>query len=109
MSTVNFQRAEYDYGALMPTVSRMLDRIDRLRIEPGMRVLIKPNFLTPARPEWALTTHPLLASSTLTLSSANALKSGSCWNPIPDAKMQRAKLEKEVQTSRTLLDESTKG
>jgi uncharacterized protein (DUF362 family)/Pyruvate/2-oxoacid:ferredoxin oxidoreductase delta subunit len=60
MSTVNFQRAEYDYGALMPTVSRMLDRIDRLRIEPGMRVLIKPNFLTPARPEWALTTHPLV-------------------------------------------------
>ena len=60
MSTVNFQRAEYDYGALMPRVSRMLDRIGSLRIEPGMRVLIKPNFLTPARPEWALTTHPLV-------------------------------------------------
>ncbi len=60
MSTVNFQRAAYDYGSLKPTVSRMLDHIDRLRIEPGMRVLIKPNFLAPAKPEHAMTTHPLV-------------------------------------------------
>jgi uncharacterized protein (DUF362 family)/Pyruvate/2-oxoacid:ferredoxin oxidoreductase delta subunit len=38
----------------------MLDSIDRLRIERGARVLIKPNFLAPAKPERALTTHPLV-------------------------------------------------
>jgi uncharacterized protein (DUF362 family)/ferredoxin len=60
MGMVGIQHAPYEYGTLQPTVFRMLACIERLRIEPGMRVLIKPNFLMPARPEWALTTHPLV-------------------------------------------------
>jgi uncharacterized protein (DUF362 family)/Pyruvate/2-oxoacid:ferredoxin oxidoreductase delta subunit len=60
MAMVSIEHAPYEYGTLKPTVFRMLDRIESLRIEPGMRVLIKPNFLMPARPEWALTTHPLV-------------------------------------------------
>jgi uncharacterized protein (DUF362 family)/Pyruvate/2-oxoacid:ferredoxin oxidoreductase delta subunit len=60
MNTVSFEQAHYEYHSLRPTVSRMLDRIGSLRIEPGMRVLIKPNFLAPAKPDHAMTTHPLV-------------------------------------------------
>ena len=46
--------------ALKTAVFGLLDRIASLRIEKGARVLIKPNFLAPARPERAMTTHPLV-------------------------------------------------
>ncbi|MGE5255690.1 MAG: DUF362 domain-containing protein [Hyphomicrobiales bacterium] len=60
MSTVIFQKAQYDYRSLRPTVSRLLADIDGLWIESGMQVLIKPNFLAPAGPDLAMTTHPLV-------------------------------------------------
>jgi uncharacterized protein (DUF362 family)/Pyruvate/2-oxoacid:ferredoxin oxidoreductase delta subunit len=60
MSTVFFRRAQYEFDTLRPTVFAMLDGIDRLRVERGSRVLIKPNFLAPAKPERAMTTHPLV-------------------------------------------------
>jgi uncharacterized protein (DUF362 family)/Pyruvate/2-oxoacid:ferredoxin oxidoreductase delta subunit len=60
MATVIFHPAEYEYRTLRTTVSGLLARIVSLRIEPGAKVLIKPNFLAPAKPERALTTHPLI-------------------------------------------------
>jgi uncharacterized protein (DUF362 family)/Pyruvate/2-oxoacid:ferredoxin oxidoreductase delta subunit len=60
MSTVFLHRASYEYHTLRPVVFAMLERMDRLRIEGGSRVLIKPNFLAPAKPERAMTTHPLV-------------------------------------------------
>jgi uncharacterized protein (DUF362 family) len=60
MSTVFFHRAQYEFDTLRPTVFAMLDGTGRLRIERGSRVLIKPNFLAPAKPERAMTTHPLV-------------------------------------------------
>ena len=60
MATVIFHPAEYEYTTLRTTISGLLARIGSLRIEPGARVLIKPNFLAPAKPERALTTHPLM-------------------------------------------------
>jgi uncharacterized protein (DUF362 family)/Pyruvate/2-oxoacid:ferredoxin oxidoreductase delta subunit len=59
-ATVLFQRADYDLTLLRPAVSGLLDRIASLRIERGARVLIKPNFLVPAKPQQAITTHPLV-------------------------------------------------
>ncbi len=60
MDTVIFHPAEYEYMALRATVSGLLARIGSLSIEPGSTVLIKPNFLAPAKPERAMTTHPLI-------------------------------------------------
>jgi len=60
MATVIFHPAEYEYRTLRTTISGLLARIGSLRIEAGARVLIKPNFLAPAKPERALTTHPLI-------------------------------------------------
>jgi len=60
MATVFFVQSEYDDPALKRAVFGLLDRIASLRIEKGARVLIKPNFLAPARPERAMTTHPLV-------------------------------------------------
>jgi uncharacterized protein (DUF362 family)/Pyruvate/2-oxoacid:ferredoxin oxidoreductase delta subunit len=60
MDTVIFHPAEYEYGTLKTTISGLLAGLGSLRIEPGARVLIKPNFLAPAKPERAMTTHPLV-------------------------------------------------
>ncbi len=57
---VVFSKCEYDVRALRAAVHEMLARIGGLRIKTGTRVLIKPNFLAPARPERAMTTHPLV-------------------------------------------------
>ena len=59
-ATVLFQKADYDPVRLRPTVFGLLDHICALRIERGARVLIKPNFLAPAKPHRAVTTHPLV-------------------------------------------------
>lgn len=60
MLTVLFQKADYDLALLRPAVFGLLDRIGSLRIDTGARVLIKPNFLAPAKPGRAMTTHPLV-------------------------------------------------
>jgi len=60
MTTVYFKKADYDPALLRPAVFGLLDRIGSLRIESGARVLIKPNFLAPAKPDRAMTTHPLV-------------------------------------------------
>jgi uncharacterized protein (DUF362 family)/ferredoxin-like protein FixX len=59
-ATVLFQKADYHLASLRPAVSGMLDRIGSLCIAGGMQVLIKPNLLVPAKPQQAVTTHPLV-------------------------------------------------
>ena len=60
MTTVYFKKADYDLALLRPAAFGLLDRIGSLRIGSGARVLIKPNFLAPAKPERAMTTHPMV-------------------------------------------------
>lgn len=60
MNEVFFCKASYEYDTLRPKVFRLLDGFGSLRIERGARVLIKPNFLAPAKTERAMTTHPLV-------------------------------------------------
>jgi uncharacterized protein (DUF362 family)/Pyruvate/2-oxoacid:ferredoxin oxidoreductase delta subunit len=59
-AAVEFRRADYDARALAAIVPALLDGTGMRPIEHGMRVLIKPNFLAPAAPERAMTTHPLI-------------------------------------------------
>ncbi len=58
--TVEFRGADYDASSLAAIVPALLDGSGMRPIERGMRVLIKPNFLAPAPPERAMTTHPLV-------------------------------------------------
>ena len=60
MSTVFIRKAEYDDAVIRPLVFEMLASEEAPNIDVGTRVLIKPNFLSPAEPEKALTTHPLI-------------------------------------------------
>jgi uncharacterized protein (DUF362 family)/Pyruvate/2-oxoacid:ferredoxin oxidoreductase delta subunit len=57
-SRVIFSNCSYDLCAVRATVHEIFERIGALRIQTGTRVLIKPNFLAPAAPERAMTTHP---------------------------------------------------
>ena len=60
MAKVLIRQATYDYGELKPQVFEMLDSLGGGGIAPGTRVLLKPNFLSPAKPEDAVLTHPLV-------------------------------------------------
>jgi uncharacterized protein (DUF362 family)/Pyruvate/2-oxoacid:ferredoxin oxidoreductase delta subunit len=60
MEKVLICKAGYEYSTLKPTVFDMLESVGSLNIVPGATVLIKPNFLAPAKPELAVTTHPLV-------------------------------------------------
>lgn len=61
MNTVYFRTASYHYESLKPTVFEMLAAAEDRPIQKGMRVLIKPNLLLPAKPDRAILTHPLVA------------------------------------------------
>jgi uncharacterized protein (DUF362 family) len=60
MNEVYFKKAEYDYPVLKPIIFEMLEAILGDRNLLQARVLIKPNFLSPAKPERAILTHPLV-------------------------------------------------
>ncbi len=60
MSTVIIRQAEYTDQSIRDAVYEMLSSDEGPVIEPGSRVLIKPNFLKPATPDQAVTTHPLI-------------------------------------------------
>ena len=64
MSTVFIRHAAYDEQIIRPLVFEMLASAQAPTIEAGTRVLIKPNFLAPAPPDRAVTTHPLLVRAT---------------------------------------------
>ncbi len=71
---VFFAKCDYDAAALRAAVHAMLDRIGVPRIRAGARVLIKPNFLAPARPERAMTTHPLVLRAAAEYALAHGAK-----------------------------------
>ena len=48
----------YGYSELRPLVFNIMDSLGGENIRPGSRVLIKPNLLSPAKPNQALLTHP---------------------------------------------------
>jgi uncharacterized protein (DUF362 family)/Pyruvate/2-oxoacid:ferredoxin oxidoreductase delta subunit len=60
MSKVLIRQATYDYVSLKPRVFEILDSLGGGGITAGRRVLLKPNFLSPAKPEAAVLTHPLV-------------------------------------------------
>ncbi|MDL2268820.1 DUF362 domain-containing protein [Desulfosarcina sp. OttesenSCG-928-G17] len=60
MSSVWVRPATYDISRIRTVVSEMLSTDAAPAITSGTRVLIKPNFLQPAQPEQAITTHPLI-------------------------------------------------
>ena len=60
MSTVIIRQADYTPETIRSIVFEMLSSEEGPVIDNGTRVLIKPNFLSPAAPEKALTTHPLI-------------------------------------------------
>ncbi|MBC8463967.1 MAG: DUF362 domain-containing protein [Deltaproteobacteria bacterium] len=63
MSRVIFKKASYEYEIIKPLVFDMIDFFAGKDIGPGSRVLIKPNFLTPAKPQQAVLTHPLIVKA----------------------------------------------
>ena len=63
MSQVFIRQAELSYSSIRERLFEMLGRIDNGTIGKGSRVLIKPNLLTAARPEQAITTHPLIVKA----------------------------------------------
>jgi uncharacterized protein (DUF362 family)/NAD-dependent dihydropyrimidine dehydrogenase PreA subunit len=63
MSTVHIRQATYNYEVLRPVVFELLGSAEGPTIDAGTRVLIKPNFLAPAAPDKAVTTHPLIVKA----------------------------------------------
>jgi uncharacterized protein (DUF362 family)/Pyruvate/2-oxoacid:ferredoxin oxidoreductase delta subunit len=63
MDKVFFRKADYDYSILKPLISEMIDSASSVPITKGMRVLIKPNLLIPAKPETAVITHPFVVKA----------------------------------------------
>jgi uncharacterized protein (DUF362 family)/Pyruvate/2-oxoacid:ferredoxin oxidoreductase delta subunit len=60
MSEVFIRKAEYDYKTLKPIFFEVMDRTAGNIIQKDSRVVIKPNLLTPASPDKAIVTHPLI-------------------------------------------------
>ena len=63
MVDVLFKNSSYVATDLSDTIFDIMDEAGGDRIQPGMRVLIKPNLLLPAVPERAITTHPLVVNA----------------------------------------------
>jgi uncharacterized protein (DUF362 family)/Pyruvate/2-oxoacid:ferredoxin oxidoreductase delta subunit len=63
MSVVFIRKADYTDTVIQPIVFEMLASAEAPAIETNARVLIKPNFLAPAAPEKAVTTHPLIVKA----------------------------------------------
>lgn len=60
---VMVRKASYNGESLRKTVFSFLDNLCADRIEPGTRVLVKPNLLSPNPPESAVLTHPLVVKA----------------------------------------------
>jgi len=60
MQRVILRKAEYNYGTLRKVFFGIMDGLGGKDIAPGCRVVIKPNLLSPAPPEKAIVTHPLV-------------------------------------------------
>jgi uncharacterized protein (DUF362 family)/Pyruvate/2-oxoacid:ferredoxin oxidoreductase delta subunit len=65
MSRVIIRKADYEYSSLRKTVFEILDALSRNSFKRGMYVVVKPNLLSPASPEKAILTHPLMVRATV--------------------------------------------
>lgn len=65
MTEVIVRTSAYDENKLQPVLFEMLGRLDDGRIRRGARVLIKPNLLSPATPDDAVLTHPLVVKAVI--------------------------------------------
>ena len=63
MSEVIVRTSAYDERRLRPLLFDMLARLDGGRIQRGTRILVKPNLLSPAAPDDAVLTHPLVVKA----------------------------------------------
>lgn len=63
MSKIFIKQASYDLSVIQPLVNQMFDDMGPGWITPGMRVIVKPNLLLPAKPEKAIVTHPLICKA----------------------------------------------
>jgi len=66
MVDVLFKNASYVAADLGSTIFEIMDGAGGDRIQPGTRVLIKPNLLMPAGPDRGITTHPLIVKAVVT-------------------------------------------
>ncbi|RKX99661.1 (4Fe-4S)-binding protein, partial [Candidatus Poribacteria bacterium] len=57
----------YDREAVGEAVGRVLELLGGVHrfVKPGERVLIKPNLLSPAHPDRAITTHPSVVEAVI--------------------------------------------
>jgi uncharacterized protein (DUF362 family)/Pyruvate/2-oxoacid:ferredoxin oxidoreductase delta subunit len=60
MPKVSIRTSSYEYPLLKKEIYSLLDAFAGDSICPSTKVLIKPNFLAPSKPENAMTTHPLI-------------------------------------------------
>ncbi len=63
MAQVFCKRASYDDSILRGVIRDCLDALGGEGIQPGSRVLVKPNLLAPAPPDRAMLTHPLVVKA----------------------------------------------
>ena len=91
MFKVIVKESAYEPGQLNKDVCEMMAALDNGRLLPGMRVLIKPNLLTSAPAEKAITTHPLIVRAV-----AGYLLSKGC-HPIVSDSPALGKFEKVIK------------
>jgi len=60
MNRVLIRKSSYDYSVLRPVIFEIMDKLGGKEIGKNAKVLLKPNFLAPAKPEEAILTHPLI-------------------------------------------------
>ncbi|MDH5202103.1 MAG: DUF362 domain-containing protein [Nitrospirota bacterium] len=65
MSIVILRKTKYDYNKLKPQIFEILDFFCGDLIKKNSRVVIKPNLLTPASPDRAILTHPLVVKASV--------------------------------------------
>ena len=59
MTPVIIRESSYNYDTLKPVICTLIETLDQNPFKKNSRVLIKPNLLLPAKPEKAITTHPM--------------------------------------------------
>ena len=74
MEPVYFKASTYNDGELKPAVTELLETCIGGQIAAGARVLVKPNFLLPAKPESAILTHPGIVAAVCEYALARGAK-----------------------------------
>jgi uncharacterized protein (DUF362 family)/Pyruvate/2-oxoacid:ferredoxin oxidoreductase delta subunit len=63
MRRVVVRKADYELSMLRSVLFETIDSLTDPPVEPGSRVLIKPNLLIPAKPDRGIVTHPLVVKA----------------------------------------------